>query len=129
MSMKPGDNRPDSAELTPDVARALAQEAYVFAFPPVYIEIQLDRTSAVAKPTGPLAPLGQWGHFRTLPDATDRTVVGMNLDVLLSFANLDLGAEPYVLSLPDNHDRFWSLMFLDAWNDVPHMLGTRASGG
>jgi hypothetical protein len=31
--------------------------------------------------------LDQWGHFRKLPDASDRTVVGMNLDVLVSMAN------------------------------------------
>ena len=64
-----------------------------------------------------------------LPDASDRTVVGMNLDVLMSMAQLDLGPEPMVLSVPDNHDRFWSIMWLDAWNDVPHVIGTRATGG
>ena len=58
---------------TPADAAALAQEAYVFGFPLPYIAVQVDRTSAVTKPTGPIAPLGQWGHFRTLPDASDRT--------------------------------------------------------
>jgi hypothetical protein len=28
--------------------------------------MQVDRTSAVTKPTGPLAPLDQWGQFRNL---------------------------------------------------------------
>ena len=116
-------------DLKPDEARTLAQDAYVFGFPVVYIEKQIDRSTAVTKPTGPLAPINQWGHFRTLPDASDRTVVGMNLDVLLSIAPLDLSAEPIVLSAPDNYDRFWNIMWLDAWNDAPHVVGTRASGG
>lgn len=120
---------PAQLPLTSTEARALAKEAYVFAFPLPYIAVQMDRSTAVTKPQGTLAPLNQFAHFRKLPDASDRTVVGMNLDVLLSIANLDLSQEPMVLSLPDVTDRFWAMQFLDAWNDVPHMLGTRASGG
>jgi hypothetical protein len=110
-------------------AEALAREAYVFGFPLVYIEVQVDRSTAVTKPTGPLTPLGQWGHFRKLPDASDRTVVGMNLDVLLSMTNVDLGNGPQVLSAPDIADRFWSVMWLDAWNNVPFVIGTRPTKG
>ena len=115
--------------LAPADARALAKEAYVFAFPLPYIDTQMDRSTAVTRPQGTLAPMNQFAHFRALPDASDRTVVGMNLDVLLSLANLDLSPEPIVLSLPDITDRFWLMQFLNAWNDVPHMLGTRASKG
>jgi hypothetical protein len=108
---------------------ALAQEAYVFGFPLVYMEVQVDRSTAVTKPSGPIAPLGQWGHFRKLPDASDRTVVGMNLDALISTASLDLGSGPHVLSVPDIADRFWNVMWLDAWNNVPFVIGTRATKG
>jgi hypothetical protein len=94
-----------------------------------YIAVEIERTTAVTRPTGPLAPLGRWGHFRSLPDASDRTVVGMNLDVLLSMAGLDLSQGAWVLSAPDAHDRFWNVMWLDAWNDVPYVIGTRATGG
>lgn len=102
---------------TPAEARALAQDAYVFGFPLVYIAVQVDRSTAVTRPTGPLAPINQWGHFRTLPDASDRTVVGMNLDVLLSMANCDLGPEPldgshrYRLRFPGAPpvEQFWSI--------------------
>lgn len=110
-------------------ARALAQEAYVFGFPLVYISVQSDRNTAVTKPTGPIAPLGQWGHFRKLPDATDRTVVGMNLDVLLSFASVHLADGPWVVTIPDATDRFWNVMWLDAWNNVPFVTGSRTTGG
>jgi hypothetical protein len=110
-------------------AKAIAQEAYVFGFPLPYIEVQIDRSTAVTKPTGPLAPLGQFGHFRKLPDASDRTVVGMNLDVLISMANLDLGQGPLILSVPDITDRFWNVMWLDAWNNVPYVIGTRGTKG
>jgi hypothetical protein len=118
-----------AASVTPAEARTLAKEAYVFALPLPYIETQFDRSTAVTRPQGTQAPANQFAHFRTLPDASDRTVVGMNLDVLLSLAYLDLAPEPIVLSLPDITDRFWLIQFLNAWNDVSHMLGTRASGG
>jgi hypothetical protein len=111
------------------VFRALAREAYVFGFPLPYIEVQIDRSTAVTKPQGTPAPLNQFAHFRQLPDTSDRTVVGMNLDVLLSIASCNLADEPLVLSLPDITDRFWLMQFLDAWNNVPHVLGTRASNG
>jgi hypothetical protein len=39
-----------------------------------------------------------------------------------------LKLEPMVLCLPDITDRFWLMQFINSWNDVPHMLGTRASG-
>jgi hypothetical protein len=121
--------RAQPSTVSVEEAKALAQQAYVFGFPLVYMEVQVDRSTQVTKPTGPLAPLGQWAHFRKLPDASDRTVVGMNLDVLLSMAQLDLGKGPMVLSVPDISDRFWSVMWLDAWNNVPFVIGTRATKG
>jgi hypothetical protein len=50
--------------LTPDEARALAKEAYVFAFPLPYIQVQIDRSTAVTKAQGTRAPINQFGSFR-----------------------------------------------------------------
>ena len=58
--------------LKPDEARALAQEAWVFGMPLVYIEKQIDVLTHVTKPQGPLAPINQFAHYREFPDASNK---------------------------------------------------------
>jgi hypothetical protein len=115
--------------LTPDEARALARDAWVFGMPVVYIEKQIDVTSHVAKPEGISAPVNQFVHYREFPDASNRSVVGLNVDTLYSFADLDLSAEPMVLSIPDMGNRYWLMQVIDLWNNVPHAPGSRTAGG
>ena len=61
-------------------------------------------------------------------DASNRTVVGLNVDTLYSFASLDVSSEPMVLSIPDMGRRYWVMQLIDAWNDVPHAPGSRTVG-
>ena len=114
--------------IPPDEAKALAQEAWVFGMPLVYIEIQIDTATHVGKVDGAHAPINQFVHYRAFPDASNRTVVGFNVDTLYSLANLDLAKEPMVLSVPDMGTRFWVMQIIDAWNNVPHAPGSRTVG-
>jgi hypothetical protein len=116
-------------KLTPAEAKAVAQEAYVFGLPLVYIAVQLETQTNVAKPQGGRAPFGQFAHYREFPDAANKQVVGLNVDTLYSFANLDLAAELIVLSVPPMGDRWWLMQIIDAWNDVPAAPGARTVGG
>jgi hypothetical protein len=116
-------------KLSPAEAKAVAQEAYVFGLPLVYIALQLETQTSVAKPEGGRAPLNQFAHYREFPDAANKQVVGLNVDTLYSFANLDLAAEPVVLSVPPIGDRWWLMQVIDAWNDVPAAPGARTVGG
>lgn len=115
--------------LKPDEARALAQEAWVFGMPLVYIEKQIDLVSHVTKPEGPFAPINQFAHYREFPDASNRSIVGLNVDTLYSLASLDLSQGPIVLSVPEMGNRFWIMQLIDAWNNVPHAPGSRTVGG
>jgi hypothetical protein len=115
--------------LKPDEARALAQDAWTFGMPLVYIAIQIDTQTQVPKPEGPRAPLNQLLHYREFPDAANKTVVGLNVDTLYTFACLDLSTEPLVLSIPQMGDRFWVMQIIDAWNNVPHAPGSRTVDG
>ena len=115
--------------LKADEARALAQEAWVFGMPLVYIATQIDLVTQVAKPQGPFAPLNQFAHYREFPDASNKSVVGLNVDTLYSLAALDLSQGPIVLSVPEMGDRFWIMQLIDAWNNVPHAPGSRTLGG
>jgi hypothetical protein len=115
--------------LKPDEARTLAQEAWVFGMPLVYIEKQLDAVTHVAKPQGPFAPINQFAQYREFPDASNRSVVGLNVDTLYSFGSVDLAQGPIVLSIPEMGNRFWVMQLIDAWNNVPHAPGSRTVGG
>ena len=115
--------------LTPDQARTLARDAWVFGMPLVYIEKQIDALTHVTKPEGHFAPINQFAHYREFPDASNRTVVGFNVDTLYSLAQLDLSNGPIVLSIPDMGNRYWIMQLVDAWNNVPHAPGSRTVGG
>ena len=114
--------------ISPDEAKAIAQEAWVFGMPLVYIEIQIDTATHVSKVDQARAPINQFVHYRAFPDASNRTVVGFNVDTLYSMAQLDLSKEPMVLSVPDMGKRFWVMQIIDAWNNVPHAPGSRTVG-
>jgi hypothetical protein len=115
--------------MKPEEARTLAQEAWVFGMPLVYIATQIDTVTHVAKPQGSFAPINQFAHYREFPDASNKTVVGLNVDTLYSLASLDLAQGPIVLSVPDMGNRFWLMQLVDAWNNVPHAPGSRTLGG
>ena len=96
--------------------------------PLVYIEKQIDLVSHVTKPEGPFAPINQFAHYREFPDASNKSVVGLNVDTLYSLASLDLSSGPIILSVPEMGNRFWIMQLIDAWNNVPHAPGSRTVG-
>jgi DNA sulfur modification protein DndE len=84
--------------------------------------------SNVAEPQARAAPMGQFAHFRSFPDASKRDLAGLNFDTLYSTAWLDLSHDPYVLHLPDAHGRFYLMPILDGWSEVIGSPGTRTTG-
>ena len=110
-------------DLTADAARDLAREAYLFGLPLVYIDTQINVLTHVAEPEGSRAPINQFAHYREFPDASNKTVVGFNVDTLYSLAQLDVSSEPIVLSVPQMGDRFWIVQVIDGWNNVPARTG------
>jgi len=110
-------------------AKAIAEEGFVFGLPLVYIALQSDVMTNVAKPEGGRAPLNQFDHHREFPDARNNKIVGMNVDTLYSLAFLDLSTEPIVLVVPPMEgNRWWIMQTLDTWNDVPAAPGARTHG-
>ncbi len=119
---------PQPTGLSATKAAALAEEAFVFGMPLVYIALQIQTNTYVEEPTGARAPLNQFAHFRELPGSSDQVVVGLNVDTLYSLGSIDLADEPLVLSVPEMGDRYWLMQLVDAWNNVPHVPGTRTVG-
>jgi hypothetical protein len=44
-------------DVTPAEAKSIATDTWLFGMPLVYIDKQIDASTRVAKPTGPLAPM------------------------------------------------------------------------
>ncbi len=84
-----------------------AIEAYVYGYPLVTMEMTRRVMTNVDKPTGSHAPMGQFLRMREYPGAAFRDVTAPNADTLYTTAWLDVGHEPWVLSLPDAHDRYF----------------------
>jgi len=116
-------------KLTPDVARDLAREAWVFGLPLVMFEKQIDYSTHVTQAGETRAPINQFVHYRRFVDASNRSVVGFNVDNLYSLAWVDLRAEPLVLAVPAMGDRYWMMQIVDAWNGVPATPGSRTLSG
>lgn len=115
--------------LTPGEAKTIAKDAYLFGLPVVFIQIQSDYQTHTTKVAKAKAPVNQFMHYRAFVDASDRSVVGFNVDNLYSLANLDLTKEPIILSIPEMGNRFWLMQLIDAWNGVPAAPGSRTLDG
>jgi len=115
--------------LTPDVATDLAREAWLFGLPLVMFEKQIDYSTHVTQAEETRAPINQFVHYRKFVDASNRSVVGFNVDNLYSLAWIDLQAEPLVLAVPAMGNRYWMMQIVDAWNGVPAAPGSRTHSG
>ena len=106
----------------------LATDAYIYGYPLVTMEMTRRVITNVARPEGTKAPMGQIIKLREYPDATFRDVTAPNADTLYTTAFLDVGKEPWVLSLPDMKDRYALFPMLDGWTTVFEVPGKRTTG-
>ncbi|MFZ1863507.1 MAG: DUF1254 domain-containing protein [Polyangiales bacterium] len=115
-------------EITPAEASAIAEEAYIYAFPMIenyrtlYVQA-IDRTSPGYK-----APFNQLTHERQLLGPEFKDIVRPNNDTLYSFAWLDLRAQPLVISVPAIEDRYYSVQLIDMFTHNFAYIGTRTTG-
>jgi hypothetical protein len=100
--------------------RAIAEEAYIFGYPLVLMDLTKQRATA--------APLNRFHHARAFADLAHTAAIAPDVDVLESGAWLDLGREPLVLSLPEIGGRYYAMTMLDAWTNIVASLGTRTTG-
>jgi hypothetical protein len=114
--------------VSPAEARTIAEDAYIYGYPLVTLEMTRRVTTNTAAPAGLRAPMGQFAHARTFPPITYRDIPGANADTLYSSAWLDLAKEPYILNIPDAEARYFMMPMLDGWTDVFQAPGTRTTG-
>ena len=116
------------SKLTPAEASELAIDAYIYGYPLVTMEYTRRVMTNVAEPKGTHGPMGQLIRLREYPNASFHDVTAPNADTLYTTAFIDVAKEPWVLSIPDAHDRYYLFPMLDAWTDVFQVPGKRTTG-
>jgi hypothetical protein len=110
-----------STSPTPEVARQLAAQAYVFAYASAEHGKALEAIAAQL-------PANFLHNRSTLLGPQDRTVVSPNNDTLYSYALLDLREQPLVLEVPAVAQRYYSFQLVDLRTDNLDYIGSRATG-
>lgn len=106
----------------------LATDAYIYGYPLVTMEMTRRVMTNVAAPEATRAPMGHLLKIRQYPDASFRDVTAPNADTLYTTGWVDVGAEPWVLSLPDMKGRYYLFPLLDGWTSVFQVPGKRTTG-
>ena len=116
--------------VTPEEARAIAKEAYIYGFPMVdNYRIQhayfVDAKNPEYK--------GSWNQIINIPRVytpEDKAIQTPNSDTPYSMVGMDLRAEPMVLTVPPiDKKRYFSIQLIDAYTQNFAYIGSRATGG
>jgi hypothetical protein len=117
------------SSVSPDEARAIAKEAYIYGFPMVdNYRIQhayfVDSKNPEYK--------GPWNQIVNVPRVytpADTAVQTPNSDTPYSFVGTDLRAEPIVLTVPPiEKDRYFSVQLIDWYTFNFDYIGSRTTG-
>jgi hypothetical protein len=118
-----------AAEVSPEEARAIAKEAYIYGFPIVdnyRIEYAyfVDSKNPEFKAT--------WNQLTNIPRVytpADTAIQTPNSDTPYSMIGMDLRAEPIVLTVPKvEKDRYFSIQLIDAYTFNFDYAGSRTTG-
>ena len=115
--------------VTPDEAKKIALDAYVYGYSLVTTEVTRVQMTNVEKPEGMHAPMGQFFNVKRYPPADYRGVSAPNADTLYSVAWMDLDKEPWVFSHPDMGNRYYLFPTYSLWVPVIASPGSRTAGG
>ena len=120
---------PTPAAVTPEQARAIAKEAYVWGFPMVddyrvMYSYFVDADDAEYK--------GGWNQIHSTARVytpSDTTIQTPNSDTPYSVLGADLRTEPLVLKVPPiEQNRYYSLQFIDLYTYNIAYVGSRTTG-
>ena len=118
----------DANKISAQEARQIAEEAYIYGYSLITMEMTRRVMTNVRELKGTRAPMGHLIRIREYPTAAFSDVTAPNADTLYTTAWIDVGKEPWVLSLPDANDRYYLFPMLDGWTEVFQVPGKRTTG-
>jgi hypothetical protein len=120
---------PARSAVTPEQARAIAKEAYIYGFPMVD-NYRVQYAYFVNKEDPEYK--GGWNEIHNTARVytpEDKAIQTPNADTPYSSLGADLRAEPLVLSVPPiEQDRYYSLQFVDGYTYNVAYVGSRTTG-
>jgi hypothetical protein len=120
---------PTPAAVTPDQARAIAKDAYIYGFP-IVDNYRVMYSYFVNKEDPEYK--GGWNEIHSTAKVytpEDKAVQTPNSDTPYSALGADLRAEPLVLTVPPiEQDRYYSLQFVDLYTYNMAYVGSRTTG-
>ena len=115
--------------VTPDQAREIAKDAYIYGFP--MVDSYRIQYSYFIDPSSPEYK-GPWNQVHSVARVftpADTAVQSPNSDTPYSMLGADLRAEPLVLFVPPiDSDRYYSLQFIDGYTANFAYVGSRTTG-
>ena len=115
--------------LTPEQAKQIAEEAYIYAFPMLDNYKMLFVQAVWEKSPAYEAPFNQLKNNAVLLGPEYTTIVRPNNDTFYSSVWLDLRGEPMVISVPAISDkRYYSFQLIDLYTHNFNYIGTRSTG-
>ncbi len=125
----PPSTQSSAAAVTPEQARAIAKEAYIYGFPMVD-NYRVQYTYFVDKQDPEYK--GGWNEIHNTARVytpEDTTIQTPNSDTPYSSVGADLRTEPLVLTVPPiQQDRYYSLQFVDGYTYNFAYVGSRTTG-
>jgi len=116
-SIAAGSAPAQSADVTPEEARSIAKEAYIYGFPLVDDNPEYK------------GPFNQIVNIPRVYTPADTAVQTPNSDTPYSWLGMDLRAEPIVLTVPPiEKDRYFSVQLIDAYTFNFDYVGSRTTG-
>ena len=104
-----------------------ATRTYLYGYPLV---CNLTETQCLLDGSSPIVPGCRANHFAPAREllGPDATFVSPDNDTCHLMAGCDLRDDALLLTVPDTHDRYYVLQFVDAWSENFAYIGSRATG-
>ena len=115
-------------KLTAREALEIATDAYIFGYPLVTMDMTRRVMTNVRYPEGMRAPMGQFARVRTYPTASNHESPPPTPTRSTPSSGWTSAKEPWVVSLPDTHNRYCLFPMLDGWTTVFQAPGKRTTG-
>lgn len=116
-------------QLTPDEAKSIAAEAYIYGFPIVENYKTMYAYAVDSESDQYKAPFNTIKNRTRLFTPADTAVVTPNADTPYSLLWMDLRTEPLVLTVPEiDKERYYSIQLIDLYTFNFDYIGSRATG-